>query len=94
MKITLSQNEIEQAVQTYMNTLISIPADKQVSCEFTTTRSPFSIMAEINIENKQAEKPVEATLPSTPIIEPEEEENALEEPASENTVHSLFGSLK
>ena len=94
MKITLEQSEITTSVMNYVKSLISVPADKQVSCEFTTTRSPFSIMAEINIENKQAEKPVEATLPSTPIIEPEEEENALEEPASENTVHSLFGSLK
>lgn len=94
MKIELSQPEIEHAIIAQMESLISIKEGKHMTCSFTTTRAPFSIIAEINIvEDDQPEKPQERSFPSSPIIEPEEEENPAEEPVGSNSVRSLFGNL-
>ena len=87
MKITLSQNEIEQAVLDHMSSIISIKEGKTMTCEFTTTRSPFSIFAEISIVDKQAAAPETFIKP-----EPQKEEASVQETGN-NSVHSLFGNL-
>ena len=85
MKITLDNNEITQSVQKYVESLISIPEGKKININFQTTRSPFSIYAEIDIVNETEEQKEQA---------PFEEEPAGDEHPSENTtVRSLFGNL-
>ena len=93
MKITLEQSEITTSVMNYVKSLISVPADKTININFQTTRSPFSIYAEIDITDKASEPVVDKTFQATPIVEDEKAE--LPETGSEpQNVHSLFGSLK
>lgn len=86
MKITLDNNEITQSVQKYVESLISIPEGKKININFQTTRSPFSIYAEIDIVNEtEAQKEEQAPFDTEP---------AGEEVTSDNTtVRSLFGNL-
>lgn len=93
MKITLSQNEIEQAVRSYMEGIITLKPDTQMTCEFTNGRGPNGISVEINIESKAAEKPQEKPFPSSPIVDEEDDKVPFEATAEPQNVHSLFGNL-
>lgn len=94
MKITLSQAEIEQAIKSYMEGLIAVRDGKEMTCVFVTTRSPFTVGAEINIEDKHTVVTVTEVPSSEPVMEPEEETQEEEQQEiNQNTVHSLFGNL-
>ena len=94
MKITLEQSEITTSVMNYVKSLISVPADKTININFQTTRSPFSIYAEIDITDKASETVVDRTFQATPIVEDEKAEVPFEATSEPQNVHSLFGSLK
>ena len=95
MKITLSQSEIENAVKTYMEGIITLKEGSEMICDFTSGRGNSGISVEITIENKAPVMPVQATFPSAPVMEPEEEEISSQDEAepANNSVHSLFGNL-
>ena len=85
MKITLDNNEITQSVQKYVESLISIPEGKKININFQTTRSPFSIYAEIDIVNEAEEQKEQAPFDEEPVNN--------ENPSENTTVRSLFGNL-
>ena len=94
MKITLEQSEITASVMDYVKSFISVPADKTININFQTTRSPFSINAEIDITDKSTQPVVDKTFQATPIVEDEKNEVSFEAGSEPQNVHSLFGSLK
>ena len=103
MKVILVQNEIEDAIRSYMSTTLSVPSSKDLKIEMTATRGASGVTAEINIVDKnasvEAEKLPEAELDHNPIAEPltEEKPNLFDTPVQEEKpkkTKSFFADLQ
>lgn len=64
MKIQLCQQEIEEALQTYLKSLVSIKEDKQFHIEFVAGRGANGLSAEVNIVNATEEESTEVVTQS------------------------------
>ena len=104
MKVILVQNEIEDAIRSYMSSTLSVPAQKELKIEMTATRGASGVTAEINIVDKgfceeTKDTPIEEENMKDPVSEPlmEEKPNIFEEVAIEDKpkkTKSLFTNLQ
>lgn len=101
MKIILVQNEIEEAIRSYMNKTLTVPSQKELRIEMTATRGASGVTAEINIMDKGSESHIDSTeeVEKDIISEPltEEKPNPFEEPVVEEKQKkskSFFANLQ
>lgn len=81
MKIILSQNEIEEAIETYIQKSMTIPEGKEFVIDVSSSRG-VGITAEISIQNKEVEakkfepikEVVQEPVKELPVEEVKEEE--------------------
>ena len=63
MQIILNQNEIQSAMEGYLNQMLNLSSNKQFGIEFQTTRNPSGVTATVTIED--ASVVVEPAMPAT-----------------------------
>lgn len=79
MKIQLVQTEIEEALQSYLKSLVSINEDKQFQIEFIAGRGANGLTAEVNIIAKAPFEDSVATTETALSITKEEEPVVVDE---------------
>lgn len=75
MKLTLAQSEIEQAIIAYMrHTVFTGKEDMPISCSFSTTRNPITVIADIDVDifGKNYTTPTDSPEPEKKSTEVEE----------------------
>lgn len=87
MKIILVQNEIEEAIRSYMSNTLSVPAQKQLQIEMTATRGASGVTAEINIIDKDTAVAAQKT-------EVKEEQDPVSEPLNEADANPFNEAVK
>ena len=94
MKITLVQQEIEEAIQDYMNKSLILSEDKSLKIDVCATRGPAGVTAEITIESSKNQTPIKEPVPFEEPKEPEViQEEEEEKPVSQPIKKSFFANL-
>lgn len=103
MQIILTQNEIKNAVESYLKGMLTLSEDKVFNMEFQTTRNPSGCTATVTIENKTEEVLASPELPTGLSYEEEEEKedklifntetSAVEESPAPTPKKSFFENL-
>ena len=104
MQIILTQNEIKNAVESYLKGMLTLSEDKEFKMEFQTTRNPSGCTATVTIEDKKEEFAQDSPVsPVEELVTTEEEKEekltwgvtAQEESAPEATApkKSFFDNL-
>ena len=74
MQIILTQNEIKNAVESYLKGMLTLSEDKVFNMEFQTTRNPSGCTATVTIENKMEDSEILVSPDPSPVLNTEEEE--------------------
>lgn len=84
MKITIGQSEIESAVKTYILSLMTLAEGASIDVDFSATRGPDGLTANINVTpaDKVKETPMVLTREPEPVVEtaPQIPEKAMRKP--------------
>lgn len=83
MQIQLTQPELEEAIQTYLKSIITIPATKKFTCEFQATRGANGITTTISIVD---------LLPPNSVVKVEEIKE--EDPIKDSKVSMNFEGVE
>lgn len=74
MQIILTQNEIKNAVESYLKGMLTLSEDKVFNMEFQTTRNPSGCTATVTIENKMEDSEILVSPDPSSVLNTEEEE--------------------
>lgn len=79
MQIILTQNEIQSAMEGYLNQMLNLPQHKRFGIDFQTTRNPSGVTATVTIESVDAVAPQQTSIKVGEPIKPTESEKTFEE---------------
>lgn len=79
MQIILTQNEIQSAMEGYLNQMLNLPQHKRFGIDFQTTRNPSGVTATVTIESVDAVAPQQTSIKVEEPIKPVEPEKTIEE---------------
>ena len=97
MKLTLSQQELEQAVLNYVNAMINLSPNTHISIDFRAGRGENGISAEVDIsmQSVTSESDSSHTVHKVDVVLPDPVQKGVKEPAQATrkaSGKSLFGA--
>ena len=79
MQIILTQNEIQSAMEGYLNQMLNLPQHKRFGIDFQTTRNPSGVTATVTIESVDTVAPQQTSIKVGEPVKPVEPEKTIEE---------------